>query len=59
MYHIEYDYTTASMIAEQRVREAEIDRVAAAIRAAKRTIRSVANCVECVARIPTAARRAA
>ncbi len=59
MYHIEYDYTMARMIHEERLREAEIDRVAAAIRAARKALRSAVTCVECVARMPAAARRAA
>ena len=59
MYHVEHDYTMARMIHEERLREAEADRLAAAIRAAKRAVRSAASRVERVARIPAAARPAA
>ncbi len=59
MYHVEHDYTMASLIREQRLREAEHDRIAAAIRAAKRALRSAASCVECLVRVQPAARNAA
>jgi hypothetical protein len=54
MYHVEYDYTMASLIHEQRIREAEDDRMAVALRAARQVLRSAANCVECLTRLPAA-----
>jgi hypothetical protein len=59
IYHIEYDYATARMIHEQRIREAEHARIAAAIRSAERALRSAADCVECLTRLPATARPAA
>ncbi len=59
MYHIEHDYTMAKMIHEQRIREAEHDRFAAAVRAAKRALRSAESRVESTIRVQPAARHAA
>lgn len=59
MYHIEHDYTLASLIHEQRIREAEVDRGIGAIRSAKRALRSAASRVESMIGVQPAARRAA
>ncbi len=59
VYHIEHDYSMASAIREQRIREAEHDRLAAVVRAARRALRGAVSQVETIPRVQPAVRDAA